>query len=41
VVDWVGAHPNPTKEEIESLPYKKVNSNVTIHHNQPLRGRPW
>lgn len=28
VVDWVGEHPNSTKEEIESLPYKNVNSNL-------------
>ncbi|MFT4058461.1 MAG: hypothetical protein QM652_02825 [Legionella sp.] len=28
VVDWVGEHPNRTKEEIESLPCKNVNSNL-------------
>ncbi|HAT1728426.1 TPA: hypothetical protein RGI49_000833 [Legionella pneumophila] len=28
VVDWMFAHPIPTKETIESLPYKIVNSNL-------------
>ncbi|HDV6634476.1 TPA: hypothetical protein RJX60_000164 [Legionella pneumophila] len=28
VVDWMREHPNPTKEVIESLPYKKLNSTL-------------